>query len=131
MNRNDLYQRITDHIVAQLEKGVAPWQQPWATIGGGLPMNVVSRKPYRGINTLLLWGAAEEHGYESSLWATYRQWDMLGGHVNRGERSTKIIYWNVTNQTVVDRQTGVEKEESGSSARNTRFSTSTSAAGRP
>src|SRR5450759_5168886 len=75
MNHADLYKRITDRIITQLEKGVAPWQRPWATIGGGLPANVVSRKPYRGINTLLLWSAAEEHGYESNLWATYRQWD--------------------------------------------------------
>ena len=111
MNHADLYKRITDKIVAQLEKGVAPWQRPWATIGGGLPKNVVSRKHYRGINTLLLWSAAEEHGYEANLWATYRQWDMLGGHVNRGEHGTKITYWNVTNQTVVDQNTGDEKEQ--------------------
>jgi antirestriction protein ArdC len=111
MIRNDLYQRITDQIIAQLEKGAAPWQRPWATIGGGLPRNVVSRKPYRGINTLLLWSAAEEHGYESNLWATYRQWDMLGGHVNRGQHGTKITYWNVTTQTTIDQRTGEEKEE--------------------
>ncbi|MGD0900308.1 MAG: zincin-like metallopeptidase domain-containing protein [Thermoguttaceae bacterium] len=111
MIRNDLYQRITDQIVAQLENGVAPWQRPWATIGGGLPTNVVSRKPYRGINTLLLWSAAEEHGYQSPLWATYRQWDALSGHVNRGERSTKIIFWNVTRQTVLNENTGEDEEQ--------------------
>ena len=111
MSRNDLYQTITDKIIDQLERGVAPWHQPWANIGGGLPRNVVSRKSYRGINTLLLWNAAEEHGYRSSLWATYRQWDLLGGHVNRGERATKIIYWNVATKTTVDRATGEEKDE--------------------
>ena len=108
---NDLYKQITDKIIAQLEKGVAPWQQPWATIGGGLPMNVVSRKTYRGINTMLLWAMAEEHGYESSLWGTYRQWDMLGGHVNRGEHGTKIIFWNVTTGAVLDKNTGEERDE--------------------
>ena len=111
MNRTDLYKRITDRIIAQLENSVAPWQRPWATIGGGLPTNVVSRKHYRGINTLLLWSAVEEHGYESDFWATYRQWDMLGGHVNRGEHGSRIIWWNVTNQTTIDQDTGKEKEE--------------------
>ena len=111
MKTNELYQQVTDKIIAQLEKGVAPWQRPWATIGGGLPTNVVSRKHYRGINTLLLWSAAEEHGYESSLWATYRQWDMLGGHVNRGEHGTKITYWNVINKTTIDQNTGEEKND--------------------
>jgi antirestriction protein ArdC len=111
MNNADLYQRITDKIIAQLEKGVAPWQQPWATVGGGMPSNVVSRKPYRGINIMLLWATAEENGYESNLWATYRQWDMLGGHVNRGEHGTKIIFWNVTTEAVFDKDTGEEQEE--------------------
>jgi antirestriction protein ArdC len=111
MKTADLYQQITDRIIGQLEKGVAPWQQPWATIGGGLPTNVVSRKHYRGINTLLLWDAAGEHGYQSDLWGTYRQWDMLGGHVKRGERATKIIFWNLTNKTSIDQKTGEEKDE--------------------
>jgi len=111
MIRNDLYQRITDQIIAQLEKGAAPWQRPWATIGGGLPRNVVSRKHYRGINTLLLWSAAEEHGYESNLWATYRQWDMLGGHVNRGEHGSRIIFWNVTTETEFNDATGKDTDK--------------------
>ena len=111
MKTADLYQQITDKIIGQLEKGVAPWQQPWASVGGGMPKNVVSRKPYRGINTLLLWDASSEHGYQSDLWGTYRQWDLLGGHVNRGQRATKIIFWNVTNKTAIDRTTGEEKDE--------------------
>ena len=111
MKNADLYQQITDKIIGQLEKGVAPWQQPWASVGGGMPRNVVSRKPYRGINTLLLWDASSEHGYQSDLWGTYRQWNALGGHVNRGQRATRIIYWNVTTKTTIDRTTGDEKKE--------------------
>lgn len=111
MNNADLYKRVTDKIITQLEKGVAPWKCPWATDGGGLPRNVVSRKSYRGINTMLLWATADEHGYESSLWGTYRQWDMLGGHVNRGEHGTKIIFWNVSTGAVLDKDTGEEREE--------------------
>ena len=111
MKTADLYQQITDKIINQLEKGVAPWQQPWSSIGGGMPVNVVSRRQYRGVNTLLLWAAAGEHNYQSNLWGTYRQWDTLGGHVNRGERSTKIIFWNVTSKATVDEQSGKEKIE--------------------
>lgn len=30
MNRsNDLYQKVTDEIIAALEKGVLPWVRPW------------------------------------------------------------------------------------------------------
>ena len=111
MKNADLYQDITDKIIGQLEKGTAPWQQPWASLGGGMPLNVISRKPYRGVNTLLLWDSAGEHGYQSNLWATYRQWDALGGHVTRGERATKIIFWNVTSTATIDKATGEEKNE--------------------
>ena len=27
--RTDIYQHITDHIVADLEQGVRPWLKPW------------------------------------------------------------------------------------------------------
>jgi antirestriction protein ArdC len=111
MKNADLYQHVTDRIIAQLEKGIAPWQQPWASLGGGMPVNVVSRKQYRGINVLLLWDAAADHGYQSNLWGTYRQWDVLGGHVNRGERATKIIFWNATSKATIDQATGEEKDE--------------------
>ena len=100
-NNDDVYVWITEKIIAQLEKGVAIWRRPWATIGGGLPANVVSRQAYRGINTMLLWVTTEEQGYESNLWGTYRQWDMLGGHVKRGECGTKVIFRTANTQTVL------------------------------
>jgi antirestriction protein ArdC len=111
MKNADLYQHVTDRIIAQLEIGVAPWQQPWASLGGGMPMNVASRKHYRGINVLLLWDAAQGRSYQSNLWGTYRQWDLLGGQVTRGERSTKIIFWTVMSKATTDQTTGEEKDE--------------------
>ena len=48
MNR-DIYQAITDRFVEQLKRGTVPWQKPWFGV-----QNIVSRKPYRGINALLL-----------------------------------------------------------------------------
>jgi antirestriction protein ArdC len=67
MNHADLYQRITDRIVAQLEKGVAPWQQPWATIGGGLPMNVVMDGDHESGLASAGWGTDEDYGYFGDL----------------------------------------------------------------
>lgn len=64
--RPDLYTRITDQIVAQLEAGVRPWTQPWAA------SQSVSRPlrhdgtPYQGINVVLLWGEAAARGFQSS-----------------------------------------------------------------
>ena len=46
---------VTNQIIAQLEKGVAPWKRPWATVGGGFPKNAASGRSYRGMNVMLLW----------------------------------------------------------------------------
>jgi antirestriction protein ArdC len=73
--RKDVYTRVTDKVVADLEAGVRPWLKPWT--GGNadaitLPLRHCGT-PYRGINILLLWGEAMAKGYASAKWMTYRQ----------------------------------------------------------
>jgi len=111
MKTNELYQQVTNQIIAQLEKGVAPWKRPWASVGGGFPKNAASGRFYRGLNVMLLWCAAEAKGYDSDLWGTFRQWKSLDGHVNKGEHGTRIIYWNVVLKTHLDHDTGEKVEE--------------------
>jgi antirestriction protein ArdC len=53
----------------------------------------VSRKPYRGINILVLWAIAQEKGYKSGTWATYKQWQELGAQVRKGEKSAHVVFW--------------------------------------
>jgi antirestriction protein ArdC len=84
--RQSVYEIITGQILAELEKGAVPWRKPWRTFP---PANLVSKKPYRGINTFLLALA----GYGSQYWLTYRQAQALGGNVRRGEHGTKIVFW--------------------------------------
>ena len=96
MAKEDLYQRVTDKIVAELEKGVAPWVRPWKTLDarfGGAPYNGYTARAYRGFNVWLLLIMAEEKGYQDSRWFTYRQAQTLGAQVRRGEKSTLVIVW--------------------------------------
>jgi antirestriction protein ArdC len=91
-----LYARVTDAIVADLERGVRPWTKPWATGAGGAigrPLRH-SGEPYRAINVLLLWSEAFEHGYDSATWMTFRQALALGGHVRKGEHGAMVVYAN-------------------------------------
>ena len=60
---------------------------------GFSPISVGSAKPYRGINTLVLWSQAQSKGYSSALWGTYQQWQALGGQVRRGEKGSPVVYW--------------------------------------
>jgi antirestriction protein ArdC len=74
---------------------------PWHTSGrfAFSPINVASKKPYRGINTVCLWAAAQSKGYESGEWATYQQWQDRGAQVRKGEKSTLVVFWKFANQS--------------------------------
>jgi antirestriction protein ArdC len=85
----DVYAIVTEKIISLLEQGVVPWRRPWTSTG--LPRNLVSKKPYRGVNVFLLSASK----YASPFWLTYRQANELGGHVRKGEESTLIVYWKV------------------------------------
>jgi len=88
---SNIYQEITDSIIAELEKGAAPWVKPW-NAPNGADKNIVSQKPYRGINRLIL--AMHGLNYSVPVWGTYKQWDELGGNVRKGEKGTKIVFWS-------------------------------------
>jgi antirestriction protein ArdC len=81
-----VYEIITSQILAELEKGEVPWRKPWRTLP---PVNLISKKPYRGINVFLL----ALKGYGSQYWLTFNQAKQLGGNVRRGEHGTKIVFW--------------------------------------
>lgn len=105
MEKQDLYQAVTDRILTALENGVAPWVRPWRTSSsehGGLPYNGYTHRSYRGVNVWLLMLAGDEKGYSDSRWFTFRQAKTLGAHVRRGEKSTTVIFWK--QHTVEDRE---------------------------
>jgi antirestriction protein ArdC len=92
----DTLQKITDTIVQAIEEGAPSYRMPWRTSEAfaGSPINIMSRRPYRGINVLALWVAAQKHGYTSGSWGTYRQWQAKGAQVPKGEKATTVVYWN-------------------------------------
>jgi len=109
--RKDVYTRITETIVAQLEAGTRPWHQPWNAGHAAGPVSRPLRHdgtPYRGINVLMLWIAAMERGHAAPLWMTFNQAKKLGGHVRKGETSTLVAYADRFNWTTTDEE-GDEK----------------------
>lgn len=92
MNKSEIYERITDTIINSLEQGLIPWRCPWLS---EMPKNLVSKKEYRGINTLILACSP----FPSPYWLTYKQSQELGGHVKKGEKSTTIIFWKFLDGT--------------------------------
>ncbi|HTW64438.1 MAG TPA: zincin-like metallopeptidase domain-containing protein [Bryobacteraceae bacterium] len=93
----DFRQEVTDNIVQMLERGVAPWQKPWAPAQAPLdmPFNPTSERAYRGGNALHLMITAMQRGYQDPRWMTYKQAADQGWQVRGGEKGTQIEYWDV------------------------------------
>jgi antirestriction protein ArdC len=104
-SRGDLYARITDRIIAELERGVRPWVQPWTAA------NIADRitrplrhngQPYTGVNVLLLWSEAIAHGFCSPIWMTFKQASELGAYVRKGETGSTVVYASRFTKTETD-----------------------------
>ena len=94
-DKKDVYQTVTDNIVAMLERGVKPWAPQWSKSADGLlslPLRS-SGEAYRGLNLMLLWGSAEANGFRAATWMTFNQAKALGGCVRKGSKGTQVVYW--------------------------------------
>ena len=90
--RFDIAQEITDAIIARLEAGTKPWEQPWSCGPLARPLRSCGT-PYRGMNILLLWMKAQSAGFTSPYWMTYRQAALFGAQVRQGEKATHAVFY--------------------------------------
>lgn len=97
---DSVYTMVTDRIVAQLEKGIIPWQKPWTGVIEGA-YNRITRRPYSLLNQLML---------KNGEYASYKQWQEAGGQVRKGARSEIVVFWKLypVKKTMED---GTEKTE--------------------
>ncbi|MCT8970789.1 ArdC family protein [Microbaculum marinisediminis] len=110
--KTDIYQKVTDKIIADLEQGELTWLKPWSA--GNMDGRII--KPlrhnglaYSGINVLMLWGAAMEAGFISPYWMTFKQAKELDAHVRKGERGNPVVYANTITKTE-EQDDGSEEE---------------------
>ena len=100
MTKANVYEMVTERIIAELEKGVIPWKKPWTGVRSGA-FNRISKKPYSIINQILLKHAGE--------YATFKQWSELGSHIRKGEKSEMVVFWKIFEKEETNEETG-EKE---------------------
>ncbi|MFK7845958.1 MAG: ArdC family protein [Rhodothermales bacterium] len=93
--KSDLYQDITNKIITSMEEGTPPWRKPWTggNQGVGFPLRSTS-EAYRGINILMLWLTASDEEFLSQHWFTYKQAQLIGGQVRKGQKSTRVVYYS-------------------------------------
>ena len=100
MAKTNVYEMVTERIIAELEKGIIPWEKPWTGVRSGA-YNRVSKRPYSLLNQMLLKHTGE--------YATYKQWQDLGGQVKKGEKSEIVVFWKIFETEETNKDTG-EKE---------------------
>jgi len=86
MRNAKVYQIVTEQILNKLAEGVIPWRKSWASEE---PKNLITKKPYRGINHLML----SMYGFSSPYYLTFNQCRKLGGQVKKGSKSILIVFW--------------------------------------
>lgn len=86
--KSDVFTIVNNRIIQQLDKGVVPWRQPW--IGAGAPRNLITGRPYRGLNVLLL----ASLDYPINLFLTLKQVNELGGKIKKGEHACPVVFWS-------------------------------------
>lgn len=109
----DIYQHITDRIIAALETGKKTGEKLWngAGEGAGLPINYSTQRAYTGINVLILWDAARRNGFSSNAWLTYKQAADLGGQVRQSEKAELAIFYKPLEKEAVNTDAGeVERD---------------------
>lgn len=84
----NVYEIVTKKMIEKLESGTIPWKKPWNS--GGLQKNLITKKPYRGINQFLL----DLQGYDTPFWLSYKQAQKLGGNIKKGSKAQMIVFWN-------------------------------------
>ncbi len=114
VGRKDVYTKVTERIIGDLEQGIRPWMKPWnAEHAAGRITRPLRHNgtPYRGMNILLLWGEAMAKGYAAPIWMTYKQAQELGANVRKGEHGSLVVYANTISKTETNEQgEDVERE---------------------
>ena len=87
----DTYQRITNFVFEQLEKGNVIWQQGWNSLG--LPKNIVTGRVYQGWNVFLLNFITLYHEFKTPYFLTYVQAMAAGGTIRRGQTGFPVVWW--------------------------------------
>ena len=97
--KQDIYQQVTDRIIAQLEQGVIPWHKPW--IGRGAAISHSTGKPYSLLNQLILGKPGE--------YLTFAQVQKEGGHIRKGEKASFVVFWKWIEQPDEEQPDKVKK----------------------
>lgn len=92
MKTKEYREKIAAAFIKSLEENPRNWKQEWSA-PTNRPENAVTKRPYRGINTLWLSFVAAAKGYTDPRWCTFNQAKKEEWHIKKGEKGTQVEYW--------------------------------------
>lgn len=96
MEKFDIYERVTQRIIEQLEKGVIPWRKPWKVSLSAsdekidlskVAFNRFTKTVYSPLNQMLL----SKQGEYGTFW----EWQNIGGKIKKGSKAEFICFWKL------------------------------------
>lgn len=101
-------ENVMSRLIEKIENSEGNWIQPF---NNSMPSNFSNNTEYSGINIINLWIEAEERGYKTNEWATFKQIKAMNGTVDKGEKGTTIFFFKPTKIKEIDEEKGEETEK--------------------
>ena len=92
----DIYKRVTDKVISMFKNAkISDYKRAWKDDQFFIPLNYDSKKPYRGVNRLLL----EENigiigSFANPYFLTFKQIKKHGGKLKKGSKGYEVIYYS-------------------------------------
>ena len=104
----DIYKMITDKVISMFKNAKASdYHRPWKDDAFFIPINFESKKPYRGVNRLLLQERIGFAGaFHNPYFLTFNQIKKHGGHLKKGTRGYEVVYYSIRYIVPADKNTG-------------------------
>ena len=104
----DIYKMITDKVISMFKNAKASdYHRPWKDDAFFIPINFESKKPYRGVNRLLLQERIGFAGaFRNPYFLTFNQIKKHGGRLKKGTRGYEVVYYSIRYIVPADKNTG-------------------------
>ena len=104
----DIYQMITDKVISMFKNAKASdYHRAWKDDAFFIPLNFDSKKPYRGVNRLLLQeriGLTE--AFPNPYFLTFKQIKKHKGTLKKGAKGYEVVYYSIRYVVPADKNTG-------------------------
>jgi antirestriction protein ArdC len=92
----DIRQQVTDTIIELIEQGPVKGESLWdAAVKFGMPLNYQTKRPYNGINVLMLCAEASQRGFSCNEWLTFKQAQAMGAMVRKGAKGVLGVFFKM------------------------------------